>query len=350
VLGLVHDQWDGSVSNAKQERGELYLYGRSQNQWLLAQTLSLSLGVEGKASLIDVLSTAENPWFSLAGEAPYLEAGKLVDKESQDAFVAGWLELRKRGDFFSWYPGIRLQKSVLGPQSVDPRLTLQLEQEGWDIRLGGGQYTQLPTVEEESLSNVVSHQISSGIQFKGWQDWNFSIDVWGRDIQGRKSGEDGWAAGSEFLASFTPSADLFSWFSIQLARSESQELFLQPFALNLVFSWQLNPNIDVGVRYRYSAGMPYTPPIGARYISQEDRYIPIMDDSASAYLPDYQKIDFHVARKWRLWAHDVVTYAEIWYVPPGANFLYPIYNFNYTQEQMVVGPPLVPLLGIRVEN
>ena len=350
VLGLVQDQWDGRLSQALQERKERYLYARSQHHWLMNDSSSISLGLEGKGSLTDILCTAQNSWFSLGGEAPYLEAGVPVDDTFRDGFVAGWLELRHQGDSFSWYPGIRAQQSIDGEQSLDPRLTVQWESEQLKFRLGGGQYSQLPTFEDNWSSVLKSQQLSSGLEVQGWEDWRLSLDVWGRDIQGRSSGENGWAVGSELLFSYAPSKELFSWFSIQLAHSEEQELFVQPFALNFVYSWQWKPDIDIGLRYRYSSGMPYVPPVGSRYVAQEDRYIPIMDDQATAHLPDYQKLDLHIAKKWYTLGHTIVTYAELWYVPSSANFLYPVYNFNFTEEQLVVGPPIVPLLGIRVEN
>ena len=90
--------------------------------------------------------------------------------------------------------------------------------------------------------------------------------------------------------------------------------------------------------------------IAGRYLSQEDRYIPMFADSANAALPDYQKLDLHIAKTWTVAAHKVVAYAEMWYVPPSANYLYPIYNFDFSEERLVVGPPIVPLVGIRVEN
>ncbi|MAA78242.1 MAG: hypothetical protein CL916_03205 [Deltaproteobacteria bacterium] len=350
TLGLVHDQWDGQVSSAVQERQEQYVYARSQNYWLLNDSASISWGLEGKGGVTDVLCTAENSWFSLSGEAPYLEAGEPIDDDFLDGFVAGWIELRQKGPSFSWYPGVRVQQSFSGENTLDPRLTVQWSNEMFKFRIGGGQYSQLATREDTWDSVLTSHQVSSGLEMYGLEDWRFSLDVWGRDIEGRESGEDGWALGSELLLSYSPSSKIFSWFSLQVAHSEQQELYIQPFALNFVYSWQWRPDIDFGVRYRYSSGMPYIPPVDGRYIAQEDRYIPILDDSASGRLPDYQKLDLHIAKKWYAFNHTIVTYAEIWYVPPSANFLYPIYNFNFTDEQLVVGPPIVPLLGIRVEN
>jgi len=350
VLGVVNDQWDGSISGARQERNERYLYLRSDSQWLFREDLSLSVGLEGKGSLLSIFCNAQNPWFSLAGEAPYLEDGVPVERELMGGFLAAWSELRYQGALFSAYPGLRFQHNTGGETNIDPRLTLQLTPENWSFRLGGGRYTQLPTIESRLEQAIYSHQLSAGIDMKHWDHWDLSFDLWGREIFEREDGENGWAMGSELFLNYHPHQNIFSWFSLQLAHSSAQEQYLQPFALNFVLSWKITPNIDFGLRYRYSSGMPYIPPVGSRYISQEDRYIPILDSSASAALPDYQKIDIHIAKGWEIAEHKVITYAEIWYVPPQANYLYPVYNFNFTEEKLVVGPPIVPLLGIRVEN
>ncbi|MEC7984422.1 MAG: hypothetical protein VX278_04625, partial [Myxococcota bacterium] len=58
----------------------------------------------------------------------------------------------------------------------------------------------------------------------------------------------------------------------------------------------------------------------------------------------------HFAKHWRWKDLKIIGYAELWWVPTSSNYLYPIYNFNYSEEALVVGPPILPLLGVRVES
>ena len=61
TLGVVYDRWEGSLLEADQLRQDHYLYGRSQQQFLLHEYVALSLGIEGKLSLLSLYADVENP-------------------------------------------------------------------------------------------------------------------------------------------------------------------------------------------------------------------------------------------------------------------------------------------------
>ena len=65
-------------------------------------------------------------------------------------------------------------------------------------------------------------------------------------------------------------------------------------------------------------------------------------------MPAYQKLDLRVAKDWRIGRVVATTYFECWVVPESANVLYPIYNYDYSESQLVVGPPLLPLVGLKL--
>jgi hypothetical protein len=104
----------------------------------------------------------------------------------------------------------------------------------------------------------------------------------------------------------------------------------------------------VGLRYRYASGLPYTPIAGSSYNGNSDSYAPISGAVNSARLPVYQKIDLHLGFSRDIRKTTLVLYAEGWYVLPGSNSLYPVYNFDYSEEALVVGPSFVPLVGGRL--
>ena len=190
---------------------------------------------------------------------------------------------------------------------------------------------------------------------------NFKVDVWGRQYEDSVREVpaqapvlgSGWAYGAEFFGQFRLKERLFSWASLSLMRAQENEgtsPFDQPFAFNFVLSWRPVSHWDFGLRYRYAAGMPYSPPVGSVYDASLDIYMPTYDIEPSGRLPDYQKIDLHISRKFLYKRWKFTTYAELWWVPKQANYLYPIYNYDYSDDQLVVGPPIFPLVGLRVER
>jgi hypothetical protein len=106
----------------------------------------------------------------------------------------------------------------------------------------------------------------------------------------------------------------------------------------------------LGARYRYASGLPYSAPQGAILDANQDLYLPTWSTFPTERMPAYQKIDVQIARLWKLRDSELRVYCEAWAVPASGNYLYPIYNYNYTESQMVVGPAFVPLLGASWER
>jgi hypothetical protein len=102
----------------------------------------------------------------------------------------------------------------------------------------------------------------------------------------------------------------------------------------------------VGARYRYGAGLPYTPVVGGLYLADTDGYAAIQGEENSARMPDYQKLDLQVEREWAFRAWTLSAYAALWWVPASGNALYPVYSYDYSEQKLVVGPPFVPLVGM----
>jgi hypothetical protein len=96
--------------------------------------------------------------------------------------------------------------------------------------------------------------------------------------------------------------------------------------------------------------LPLTQPVAAVLDATQDVYVPTYSQFPQERMPNYQKIDVQIARVWQLRTSVLKAYCEAWAVPSSSNYLYPIYNYNYTESQLVVGPAFVPLIGMSVEH
>src|SRR5207244_590488 len=94
----------------------------------------------------------------------------------------------------------------------------------------------------------------------------------------------GRAYGAELLVRQQLWKNLFGWIAYTLSLSERQDhpneawhryLYDQTNILTLLASYVLPRGFQVGARYRYVTGDPYTPVVGAYFDSNIDMYTPI---------------------------------------------------------------------------
>ncbi len=368
-LALVRDDWRGAMPAAYQDRLETYI-------WLRHETLAalgpheLSAGVEARSTSLALDVQTERSWAELEREAPLLARG-VSQQESLSALRAGaWVEPRLRFGGLRLQPGARVQVDTAGEASVraDPRLTSQLELPA-DVRfrLAGGRYTQAPPLDalspiagDPTLPYASSWQLAGGAEVALAGRWELGLEGWGKtldDVVIQEPGlapeaVDGTAWGVEITSRYRLRERFFSWVSLTVGRATRDGApfdYDQPYVANLVASWDFLPQWNVGLRYRYAAGLPYTPIEGGIYDGDTDTYLPDNGDPNSARLPDYQKLDLHLERQLIFRSWTATPYAELWWVPPTGNVLYPAYSFDYSQEAYVAGPSFLPLLGVRLE-
>ena len=266
-------------------------------------------------------------------------------------------------------PGVRLQlDSLIGSVEFDPRLSFRNEFSD-DLRFRGaiGRYSQSPRIEllssiigDETLPFSTSYQGSLGVDYAYASRLEFEAEVWGKqlyDLVVENIGEsptleDGYAWGVELGARYRLREKFFTALSLTLGQSMRDSgpfAYDQPFAFSFLTSWKVAPRWTLGMRYRYAEGLPYTPVVDGVYNANDDMYEPNFGDTNSVRMPAYQKIDLRVERVWKLRRWSLVGYIEGWFVPPSNNTLYPVYSYDYSEELLVGGPVLLPLVGIRAE-
>jgi hypothetical protein len=106
--------------------------------------------------------------------------------------------------------------------------------------------------------------------------------------------------------------------------------------LSLVLKYNITQSIQVGLNYKYATGKPFTPVIGAKFISYQNIYEPVYGNNNSERLPSYQRLDLRITYLTQLFNN----YFSIFYVE-GLNILninnifdYS-YNFDYSNKKKV---------------
>lgn len=365
VVSIVNDDWKGELAEASQRRNDLYLWGRHQSTWLATSNINISAGADARVGTVKREVNTTQVYPTLPDEAPLLAQGISLSDALAERRFGVWFEPVLSLRDLSFQPGLRyLSVPNSNLNALDPRMTLRFNRPQWGLRAGTGRYSQSPSVDELSQKDLLmteSFHGAFGVDLTILERLEMSFDLWGRDttnsiiqIPGKDLTQlDTRAFGGEWGFKYRLKERFFAWLSVSSANSRMEEktwAYDQPYAMDLVFSWRFHPKWDFGMRYRYAAGLPYIPPSSSLYQANSDSFEPQYELVYSERMPDYQKIDLHLAHRRWIGSMTMTTYMELWYVPPSANTLYPIYNYDYSQSQLVVGPPFVPLLGIRLEN
>jgi outer membrane cobalamin receptor len=168
---------------------------------------------------------------------------------------------------------------------------------------------------------------------------------------------EGRVYGTELLLRYKADDRFFGWIAYTLSKSERREgagawhdfQYDQTHILTALGSYQLGRGWEVGGRFRYVTGSPYTPNVGGVADFDAGAYAPIPGAPFSARSSAFHSLDLRVEKTWSVGRGKVAAYADVQNVynrrnPEGAT-----YNFNYTRSQSIVGLPILPIIGVRGE-
>jgi len=369
TVAIVQDVWRAELAGDSQDRVDTYGILRAQALFFHDGPHQLSLGTDIKAQRGDRSVQASTPQVLLEDEAPLLARGVSVDDRLGRVIAGFYFEPRLNFGASTLQPGMRIQlqsHTPLDPILIDPRVTFQSElAPDLRFRAGGGLYSQVPELDDLDevtgnpglLATRAAH-VAAGLDSVVAERLELSLDLWARSIDSAVAHDPGSvptnvhgsAWGVELGSRYRIRDVFFTWLSLSLGQAErgGQPFdYDQPFAIHSVMSWDFMPNWNAGLRYRYAAGLPHTPIVDGLYDGTLDQYLPILGETNTARLPNYQKLDLHIERKWEADWGFVAVYGELWWVL-GGNVLYPVYSYDYSEVAHVAGPPFLPLVGARV--
>jgi TonB family protein len=260
--------------------------------------------------------------------------------------------------------------------SPEPRLAVR-ERLSRRIALKGaaGLYAQPP--EAASFSRAFGNpnltpergaQFVLGVELDVTSALRVEVDGFYKDLRGLVVPSDaatgpllvndgrGRAYGGELLARQELAKSFFGWLSYTLSRGEQRDhpgaswhptQFDQTHILTVILSRLLPRGFQLGGRFRYVTGDPYTPVAGSFFDAGADRYTPLLGPPGSARLPSFEQLDLRVDKtftfdRWRL-----STFLDVQNVLRADNPEAFSYNFDFRVAHPLSGLPLLPIAGIR---
>lgn len=291
-------------------------------------------------------------------------------------------------------PGVRIDYfSYLGRLNIDPRLSsrLRVSPLTW-LKLGAGLYGQDPASQDyfssfgndrlrleraAHLSFAVEQAVWKGLMLELTgiykQLWDFAgtstlrrrfgpgLDPEDTRPERTASGVAGRIYGGTLLLRQQVSRYFFGWVSYSLLRSERRDCdacswrlfdYDQTHVLILAAHAYLPYRIEVGIRFRFISGFPFTPVRGGYYDSDVDLYQPQLPENGlrnSQRMENFHQLDVRIDRTFTFKTWLLKLYLDVSNIYNHPSAEQTVYNFDYTGRAALTGLPILPSLGVRAE-
>ena len=282
--------------------------------------------------------------------------------------------------FLSVVLGLRVDYfSLVDDFSVQPRGSLLLDiMEGSQLQLSYGNYYQVPGPPRltQSVGNPdlttsqASHyvleftrQVSRGTEFK--------FAGYYKDLANLVTTDDemiylnqgvGFAQGTEVFLRHRAGDRFLGWgsytYGVSKRRDRPEEpyryySFDQTHVATLAATYRLTPTWEIGLKWQYRTGNPYTPVEGATQKidprNDELIYVPNYAETNSGRLPPYHRLDVKLSKAFRFNSWEMSLFLELLNAYNRKNLLDFSYNEDYTERDEIYQFPLIPYLGLTTE-
>lgn len=372
VGGLVYDRLSGELTQGgKQVERNVAVTSRLDVGRGAVEHVGYGFGYELRAEREALLVEDPGPQGILvAEEAPALGRGLAIDDALLRVRGGVYGEARLRWGGFRVFPGVRVSAdSGVGALSADPRLAMRWKLAPQsELKLAGGWYHQTPDSAllldtRAELPQSHAWQLSAGWEQTIAQRLEFTVDVWGKEIAQLVTAPIGEAPrvmprgrgfGAETVVRYRLRERFFVWGWLGGAHTEAidgEERFPvrgdQPLTAGLVTSWDVSERWNLGLRYRYGSGLPFTGASGSVYDAGNDAWVPVPAQENGERLPPFSKYDAHAAYKVTFPSWTATLSLEMGYVPSKYAALYPTWSYDYREQGWVRGPVFLPLISAR---
>jgi TonB family protein len=282
--------------------------------------------------------------------------------------------------------GLRIDYYALVQKAgIDPRFVARYEiVDGTTLKGGIGMFHQPPGPEQVDkewgnpkleLTDAVHYSV--GAEQELFQYINISLEgfykqlsrlVVSSDAMVERGGEmvaerynndgRGKVYGLELMIKHNDNGRFFGWIAYTLMKSsrvdhagEASRLFDydQTHILTVVASAVLGRGWEAGIRFRLVSGNPQTPVLGSVYDADSDIYWPLYGATNSVRMPLFHQLDVRVDKNWTFKYLKFGIYVDVQNIYNHKNVEGINYSYDYKQKAYLVGLPLLPSLGLKLE-
>jgi TonB family protein len=288
---------------------------------------------------------------------------------------------------FKLFPGVRTDYNQdIRKFTVDPRLGVRLDlHRGFPrttLKGGIGVFHQPPELFQSvkpygtpNIGSNTAYHYSLGFEQEFLPPLELSVEGFYKDLRNlvaatpaadsSEAGQtysnmgSGRTYGAEVLLRYKPFGRFFGWLAYTLSQSErrdgpGQPLHLfeydQTHILTAIGSYKLGKGWQVGARFRYVSGKPYTPNVGGVMDYDAGVYAPVASSHEnSSRMPAFQQLDLRVDKTWKFQSWSFSFYVDLQNAYAHKNVESIGDNYDFSKATYVYGIPFLPVLGLRGE-
>ena len=276
------------------------------------------------------------------GRREVIEDDRRLDLPRSSAYLIDrWLVT----DSLDFELGVQWQHNNYTDESfIHPRLSV--EWQTWPsvaITSSAGSYNRLPDIEtimpvigNPQLQSPQADHFTLGLKGVVGIDWDWSLEFYHKKLtqlplaldEAQADSSDlysnevkGEARGVDLFLNRNLADNWYGWLALSYSHSErtntrtreTREYFLDtPLVLNMVATYQISDNWDLGFRLTAKSGQATTEIIGVRENPDfEDSYLPVYGDPYQDRLPTFVQLDFRAERKLRLFDREGSLYFDV---------------------------------------
>jgi hypothetical protein len=308
---------------------------------------------------------------------------KIVEEKEQVVLptLAAWTSAEVRmGEAVTATGGLRYDGFLRnGAHLVQPRLEVKVALGKNTVRASGGLYSRPPYWEDEVVqSNLraetawqsalgVERELFPGLtgQATGFYTHRSNLIMFDGTTR-TAAGDSGYVNqgsgrtyGGELLLTWRGKHH-FAWLAYTLSRSLRQDgpgaterLFDFDQTHNLVLvgsrSFGKNDQWQVGGRFQFTTGKPYTPVVGSVFMADLQRYQPVFAPVNSTRMAPMHQLDLRLDHWWQFDSWRLSAYLDVQNVYFHPSTLDYRYSADFKQKTAVQTLPILPSFGIRGE-
>ena len=300
-------------------------------------------------------------------------------------------EMRLRGQGSSWNPSFYVDnKSTINPavtanigvrydyisksrqSTLSPRLNLAYAwNDHMSLSLDYGWYYQSPKAYELAINSTLSSRRATsygmGMRHQIGDELVVSVELYNKNLTrlitidslwNLANDGHGYSRGAEFYMQLKSTSGFFGWLSYTYSvskRREGRTTSLRPFefdrphSISLVANYSFGSDWQIGARYRYASGSPYTPVLSASHESATGRWYPILGERNSGRYPAYNRLDVRATRRFNLEAMTLNVYMELLNVFNQRNVIHYEWNEDYSSRESMTVFSFIPVLGVSAQ-
>lgn len=265
--------------------------------------------------------------------------------------------------------------------TLSPRLAArQKVGDKWVIEAAAGYTSQAPdpqqlgsAVGNPDLTSVRGFEITAGMETQVTDAIQVELQLYDKTLSDLVTPNPAWPAsgqpysnegtgkvrGLELLVRHAPVGEFFGWISYTLQRAtrvdrpgEPERLFGwdQTHILTALGSYKLPRNWEVGARWRFVTGSPYTAVETATWNGDNDTWSRVSSTCVNCErLPAFHQLDVRIDKTWAFDRWVLSIYLDLQNVYNRANAEGISYSYDARKTMYQSGLPIIPSFGVRGE-